>query len=173
MVYMCMHVCGAWACMHTCGGQVRCPVLSPCLIPLRQSLLLNLEIIVLAVRELRIHLFHPHQPWWCMCAWLFHIGAGHSNSGAHACTLLLFFPFVCTKTEALYTKITGNVTHTHMAMDGTEARMPCEWNPKKYWLNTACLPRVLKCIVPLNFWVKVKGEFFLSKCWGHAEGPVA
>lgn len=69
-----------------------------------------------------------------------------------------FPPLVCNKIEALYTKITGKVSDTHVAMEGTEARMSCEWIPKKYWLNAVCLPRVLKGIVPLNFWVKVEGE---------------
>lgn len=72
-----------------------------------------------------------------------------------------FLPFVCNKTEALYTKITGKVTDIHVAMEGTEARMPCEWDPKKYWLNAVCLPRVLMSIVPLNFCVKVEAVFFL------------
>lgn len=81
-----------------------------------------------------------------VCVWLFHMGAGHSNSGAHACTLLFFFPLGCNKTEALYTKITGKVTHIHVTMEGTEAGMACEWNPKKCWLNAVCLPRVLKSI---------------------------
>lgn len=134
-ICVCMYGVPELACIPV---EVRLGVLfyHPALFPW-DSLLLNLEIIVLVVRELRIHLFHPHQPWWCMCAWLFHIGAGHSNSGAHACTLL-FFSLLCVGTHTQ--KKNRGPLHSHPHGNG--------WNRSQDALRVESQEVLAKCCLP-------------------------